>query len=181
MMRPCSPLASSSSHNIVGCPGKAKVALGSLTYFPSPQTEHPLKLGTVDEDSLGRIVDGNSLGTVIGTALGNVDGLNIGWQSHRVPINIGRVVHWLGSRRPCSPLSSRSPQDIGGCPGNENIVSGSFTYLPSPQIEQGKKVGAGDGNSRTGVMLGLVEGCLGWQSHRFSIRSGRTEHSEEEI
>jgi len=76
-IRPCSPSSSRSPQDIGGCPGKAKVASGSVTNFPSPQIEHPCKLGPDDGDTLGTLDgpdDGYSLGNVYGTRLGKADG-----------------------------------------------------------------------------------------------------------
>jgi len=116
----------------------------------------------------------------------------MGRHSHRFSIKSGRKAQFPGSIRPCSPSSSRSPQDIGGCPGKENIAPGLFTYFPSPQIEHGSKLAAVDGKSlgredglkltamdgdslgrANGILLGNPDGLtIGWQSHRVCSNVG---------
>ena len=49
-IKPFSPASSSEPQVIAGCPGNAKMASGSVTQRPSPQTEHP-PIGTVGQGS----------------------------------------------------------------------------------------------------------------------------------
>jgi hypothetical protein len=153
---PFSPANCRSLHFTEGCPGKAKMASGSVMHLLSPHTEQP---------SAG--MGGQEAGTGAGVRTGAVVGEIPGVHPQSLATSAGSNPHWSSGTRPSVPASCNASHPTEGCPGNENMASGCVIHLPSPQTEQPSagiegqiplKIGAGVGAGvGTGVGVGVGE------------------------